>query len=468
MPPSRVPVVSVVIPTFNRAALLPTTIASVTGQSLEDVEVVVVDDGSTDHTASIVGAIRDPRVVYIWQSNAGRSQARASGFAASTGRYVAFLDSDDWLLPDALRRMSHLLDTRPDLDWVGGGIVFSDDDGRVIADRMPWLSDPIVDFANLVFGCPMVPSSVLMRRSTFAASGGFDKQVETAEDWDLWIRLVKAGHRFGWVKAPVCRYRVHTGNSVTGSPVAGGVLHGRSMIGVLDKVFSAPDLPPHIAAMRDQAYATAHVRGACLAFVSGHVADARRHLEQATNLDPGWLREDGQRLFDWLVGGAGSPFVDQPGRFIGAVFANLPDAAAVLRSRWRQARGLAAMTTFYRAHKQGRRAQVRSAFVRAVLADPSWLKNRGALVTWLEAVVGNTTIEGLRRVARSRAAQPLATDRADVRRKQGLLSEDGHRRDERDPWWRGDVILAGPGISTELDPNYLPVSAARRRSPLRG
>ena len=399
------PRVSVIIPTYNRAALLSTTIASVTSQELVDVEVLVVDDGSTDDTAGVVCGLRDRRIQYIRESNAGRSLARSMGFRVSTGDYVLFLDSDDALLPGALHALARVLDEKPHIDWVAGGILFSDDHEQVIAEHMPWISYPVISFAKLIVGCPMVPSSVLMRRTTFLASGGFDKEVETAEDWDLWIRLARDGYEFDWLQAPVCRYRVHAGNTVTN-----GAQHVRSMIRALDKVFDAADLSAEVTAQRDYAYARAYVRGACLEFAAGQVDEASRDLERAVALDPSWLADNGRHLFDWLVAGAGSPFVHHPTRFIESVFTNLPESAAMLRQRRHKALGLAAMTTFYRASKQGRRSQVRLAFVRAVLEDPTWLKNRGAFGTWLETMAGSKAVDGLRRALQSRATQPVLAD----------------------------------------------------------
>src|SRR6478736_3287941 len=97
---------SVVIPTYNRASTLPRAIRSVLEQTYADVELVIVDDGSTDDTAEVVGAFADARITYLRQTNRGVSAARNAGAAAATGDFIVFLDSDDQLLPEAVQRYS--------------------------------------------------------------------------------------------------------------------------------------------------------------------------------------------------------------------------------------------------------------------------------------------------------------------------------------------------------------------------
>ena len=118
------PTVSVVLPTFHRAGLLPRAVRSVVGQTFGSWEVIIVDDGSTDETADVVAGLRTEvgdRLVFVQQSHAGASVARNTGIERARGRFVAFLDSDDEFLPDKLKRQVAMFERRPDL-----GLVFSD------------------------------------------------------------------------------------------------------------------------------------------------------------------------------------------------------------------------------------------------------------------------------------------------------------------------------------------------------
>lgn len=123
MAPSDVPTVSVVLATLNRRHLLPRAIASLQAQRFVDWECVVIDDGSTDGTDELFGSLHDERFRYQWQPNRGLSAARNLGMERARGRYITFLDSDDEYLPDHLAVRVEMLDGRPDLDLVHGGLV---------------------------------------------------------------------------------------------------------------------------------------------------------------------------------------------------------------------------------------------------------------------------------------------------------------------------------------------------------
>src|SRR4051812_32277957 len=111
--------VSIIIPTFNRAEWLPATIASALAQDYSDVEVVVVDDGSTDSTSALLDRYGD-RIVRLRQPNRGTSAARNAGLACATGEMIVFLDSDDVMLPQQLRLQTELLRDHPEVDLVYG------------------------------------------------------------------------------------------------------------------------------------------------------------------------------------------------------------------------------------------------------------------------------------------------------------------------------------------------------------
>jgi glycosyltransferase involved in cell wall biosynthesis len=187
--PSSVPVVSVVIPTYNSAAFLREAIQSVLGQTYDDFEIVVVDDGSTDNTESVVHSFGD-QVCYMKQQNQGAGAARNHGIKRSRGKYVAFLDADDLWLPGKLGEQIAVLDQDPKL-----GLVYSD--WAVMTEQgeaePSYLRDqPAAGgyvFNELVQCGFILTSGTIVRRSCLEDVGFFDETLSIAQDYDLWLRV---------------------------------------------------------------------------------------------------------------------------------------------------------------------------------------------------------------------------------------------------------------------------------------
>jgi glycosyltransferase involved in cell wall biosynthesis len=182
-----VPVVSVIIPTYNRAALVREAVASVEAQTYRDFEIVVVDDASTDATFQALAAFRNVRVLRQARRR-GVAAARNLGAAAARGRWLAFLDSDDLWLPAKLARQMAYLADRPgfclcqtDETWVRRGVKVNKPAAhRKVAGQI---------FAASLERCMISPSAVILPRRLFEAHGGFDETLPAAEDYDLWLRL---------------------------------------------------------------------------------------------------------------------------------------------------------------------------------------------------------------------------------------------------------------------------------------
>jgi glycosyltransferase involved in cell wall biosynthesis len=207
---SAMPLVTVVIPTYNRADLLGEALASVHGQGVPDVEVLVVDDGSTDG-----GAERrtEEGTRVLRQPHAGPAAARNRGVAEAAGRWVAFLDADDaWTADGLAARLERCAaaDAGTAVVYGDATVVGADgeDRGRRISDaRSPREGDVADALFRENFVCT---STVIARRDAVLAAGGFRTEFEPAEDYDLWLRLADRG-RFAYVARPVARYRVHGG-----------------------------------------------------------------------------------------------------------------------------------------------------------------------------------------------------------------------------------------------------------------
>jgi glycosyltransferase involved in cell wall biosynthesis len=203
------PLVSVVVPCYNAAAFVRDTLDSIQKQTYAPVEIVAINDGSTDNTLQILEAYAssDPRIRVVSQPNAGLPAARNSGIRQATGDLICFLDADDVFLPDKLARQVDYLMNNPAIDLVYSDYYIGDTDLSLIglvAVRIPG-GDLVDAYAAKNRFAPMVP---LIRRSLIDRVGSFDESLRAAEDWDYWIRCAKAG-RFGYLSGPVAIYRSH-------------------------------------------------------------------------------------------------------------------------------------------------------------------------------------------------------------------------------------------------------------------
>jgi glycosyltransferase involved in cell wall biosynthesis len=214
------PLVSVIIPTFNRSALLAETVRSVLAQTYTNLEVLVVDDGSTDDTAATVQGLGDPRVSYHRQPHAGRpAPGRNLGLRAARGELVAFLDDDDLWEPVMLERAVAALAANPDTLLVAANANY------LPARKHPYFRrrrDERPSFEELLHDNPVINSGVVARRELVELIGPLDESptLKAVEDYDYWVRTLRHRDRSILVLAePLVRYRVHaTAISVQGWP----------------------------------------------------------------------------------------------------------------------------------------------------------------------------------------------------------------------------------------------------------
>ncbi len=234
------PKVTVIIPTYNAIAYLPSTVDSVIQQTFTDFEVLIVDDGSTDETVEWVSKLVDPRVRLISQANQGVAVARNQGIASAQGEYVAFLDADDLWEPTKLEKQVKCLDENPQVGLVNTSIVNIDEQGKPLgAVNASDVEGNVLKYIveeNLIL-CGSAP---MVRRSCLEAVQGFDQQLMSAEDWDLWIRL-SARYDFAVVREPLVLYRQHL-NSKSNNIER----HLKHRLKVIDKTFEtvAKNLQP--------------------------------------------------------------------------------------------------------------------------------------------------------------------------------------------------------------------------------
>ncbi|VAX28600.1 hypothetical protein MNBD_NITROSPINAE05-786 [hydrothermal vent metagenome] len=181
------PVVTVIIPTYNRADFLKEAIQSVVSQTFTDYELIVVDDGSSDHTKDVVREFSDIRLVAC-SENSGVSHARNLGINLARGRYICFLDSDDLWIENKLKTQIHWMEAHADCQvcytdeiWIRKGVRVNP------MNKHRKYSGDI--FPRSLSLCIVSPSSVLMRSSLFDEVGLFDEGLPACEDYDLWLRI---------------------------------------------------------------------------------------------------------------------------------------------------------------------------------------------------------------------------------------------------------------------------------------
>ena len=202
--------VSVVVPTHNRAALLVKTLVSALQQQDVQIEVIVVDDASSDDTAARIARLGDARVRLVrLETPCGLPGARNHGAAAAAGEWLAFLDDDDLWAPDKLARQLHAA-TRAGRDWAYAGSV-NFEDGRIVYSRPPLPPDDVMAALPRYNAIPGGGSNVLVRRAVWSAAGPFDTRLPMGEDWEMWIRLARHGPP-AWVCSPLMAKRVHPSN----------------------------------------------------------------------------------------------------------------------------------------------------------------------------------------------------------------------------------------------------------------
>lgn len=231
------PKISVVIPAYNAMAYLPETMESVLGQSFEDFEAIVINDGSFDQTAQWVSQVTDPRVRLISQENQGNAGARNTGIIHAQGDYVAFLDADDLWEPTKLEKQVRVLEENPDVGLVYTWVAYIDErgtlTGRVFKHEVEGQVWSQLTEHNIVES----GSVAMVRRSCFETVGLFDRNLGShVEDWDMWLRMANH-YPFKVVKEPLVYYR-----QVSNSTSRNWAAMACSFELVIEKAFTAAPL----------------------------------------------------------------------------------------------------------------------------------------------------------------------------------------------------------------------------------
>lgn len=236
---SQLPLVSVIIPAYNAAHFMGETLDSIFAQTFTRFEVIVINDGSSDTEELEQVLQRYPaNLRYIKQDNQGAAAARNAGLRAATGEFVAFLDADDTWVPAFLEKQMELLrSSKADLVFADA-LLFGDSplDGRTFMQMAPPRGEVTVENL-LAVKVTVLTSTVLARRASIFDVGLFDVSLRRGQDFDLWLRLAKAGARFAYTRDVLAHHRI------VESGLSGGTISQlQRTLAVLESVKARTDL----------------------------------------------------------------------------------------------------------------------------------------------------------------------------------------------------------------------------------
>lgn len=189
------PLVSIITPTYNRAKYIKRAIQSALVQTYQNIEIIIIDDGSIDDTKEVIKSyVADKRIHYLYQENQGVSKARNKAIKIAKGKYIALLDSDDfWQNPKKLEKQVKFLEEHPNYVLTSGGMIRIDEAGKEIFKFFNPETDEEIR-KGMLFSCIISPSAAVFSRKAWELVGGFDENCfDLSEDWDLWLKLGRLG-----------------------------------------------------------------------------------------------------------------------------------------------------------------------------------------------------------------------------------------------------------------------------------
>lgn len=207
--PQQMPLASVLIPAYNCEAYVLEAVSSMLSQSFTDFELLVIDDGSTDSTRKLLESVQDPRLRLVSnERNIGLIGTLNRGLDLATGRYVARMDADDISGSERLEKQVRFLETHPDVHVLGTMVNLINEEGKVFGAITGYPKDADEIHRYLLRECCLIHPSVMFRKDTVLAAGGYSASAQHAEDYDLWLRLSDR-HKIANLPEKLVSYRMH-------------------------------------------------------------------------------------------------------------------------------------------------------------------------------------------------------------------------------------------------------------------
>jgi len=383
--------VSVIIPSYNAAAFIGRACGSVLAQTFENLELIVVDDGSTDNTAEIVGTLDDPRVRVICQPHGERSAARNSGIAAACGEFVAFLDADDWWSVDKLERQLSVMINSPRLGLVYCWLQQVGPGGehlRLIKGNAPgdqasgsWIFDRML-LGNI--GGP--GSTMLLRREVLDQVGVFRRDLAYGEDWDFCLRVAHS-YPVGFVAKPSVFYQAH-GSYLPEKMYRLGMQ--QASVSIVSEALTLGGLSGESPLAR-KAMAKALYYGALVDVGVQEYGAANERFAEAMSADPTAFQGDTPAAIEFVAYFANLLYdtvtpLDEALSFVHTVFDQLTGNAAKLKRYRRKTLALTCVVHALEGKQMNLPEHTRRAFWHGMIYDPRWLRNRNLVMAGLQAL----------------------------------------------------------------------------------
>jgi glycosyltransferase involved in cell wall biosynthesis len=206
------PKISIVTPSYNQGQFLEETIRSVLLQNYPNLEYLIMDGDSKDNSVEIIMKYQPWLTHWASEKDGGQADAIYRGFEKATGDILGWVNSDDLMLPNSLKRVAEYFNLCQEKDCVVGGSVFIDINSRLMADHKGWpicnLGMPVSYHRLLNFGCGFCQPATFWRRHAFFSVGGFDRSLRFCFDYDMYLRLSKI-KSFGWIREWLAAFRIH-------------------------------------------------------------------------------------------------------------------------------------------------------------------------------------------------------------------------------------------------------------------
>jgi glycosyltransferase involved in cell wall biosynthesis len=264
--------ISIVTPSYNQAQFIRYALDSIHSQGYPDLEHIVMDGGSTDGTVDILRSYDKGDIIWLSEPDSGQSDAINKGMRRTTGDILAYLNSDDALLPGSLTFVAAYFEQHPDIDVLYGAVETTDADHNVISRE---LQPSTLDWWTVMTKRMVLPQQgIFWRRRVYEALGDFDETLHYRMDYDFWMRSLLAGFNWGRTEQFLGQFRIHD-TSKSGSQ---DINFAADWWTILSRIYARDDLPLEVLELKETAYSYAEFYAGRSYFYAKDYRQARSYL----------------------------------------------------------------------------------------------------------------------------------------------------------------------------------------------